>query len=150
MKKVFISYAREDIEVAGKLLCFIAITVMMTVILFVFFPIKAKGENVCVHQKAVIGTEENQRHAGDGDRASAGVSGAEYRLRSEPLTLSEDDANAMLKKHNFFDKYRNSSGNFKNDFKDSGNGQRDRSGMGEVGIVRSYVFQCRTELYSET
>ncbi len=37
-----------------------------------------------------------------------------YRLRSKPGTLSENDVKAMLKKHNFYDRDWNKSGNFKN------------------------------------
>ncbi|MDM8543876.1 DUF1566 domain-containing protein [Desulfococcaceae bacterium HSG9] len=44
------------------------------------------------------------------------------RLRSSPATLSDEDVKNMLKKHNFFDNNRNKSGDFKNDFKDNGNG----------------------------
>ena len=43
-------------------------------------------------------------------------------LRSLPATLSDDDIKAMLKKHNFCDKDWNKSVDFKNDFKDNGNG----------------------------
>ena len=44
------------------------------------------------------------------------------RLRKRPETLSKGDVKAMLKKHNFFDKDWNATGDFKNDFKDNGNG----------------------------
>ncbi|MDM8543740.1 DUF1566 domain-containing protein [Desulfococcaceae bacterium HSG9] len=42
------------------------------------------------------------------------------RLRGISTELSNDDVKAMLKKHNFFDRDWNKSGNFKNDFKDNG------------------------------
>jgi len=43
-------------------------------------------------------------------------------LREEPQTLSEEDIKSMLKKYNFFDSLRNKSGDFKNDFKNNGDG----------------------------
>ncbi len=45
-----------------------------------------------------------------------------YRLRSEPRELSDDDAEAIVKKHNFFDFRWNNSGNFKNAFTDNKDG----------------------------
>ncbi len=45
------------------------------------------------------------------------------RLRRRPATLSVDDVKAMLKKHNFFNKYVNKSGDFKNYFVNIGNGR---------------------------
>ncbi|MCP4112858.1 MAG: TIR domain-containing protein [Desulfobacteraceae bacterium] len=48
--------------------------------------------------------------------------GEVYKLRSEPITLSDDDVKTMLKKHNFFDSDWNKSESFKNDLKDNGNG----------------------------
>jgi len=52
-----------------------------------------------------------------------------YQLRNTPKTLSGKDVIDMLKKHNFFCKkyswtenYFNESGNFENDFADSGDG----------------------------
>ncbi len=57
------------------------------------------------------------------------ASGDVYKLRSEPETLSEDDVSALIKKHNFHckkynwtEKWYNESGDFKNDFKDNGDG----------------------------
>ncbi|MCP4105654.1 MAG: DUF1566 domain-containing protein [Desulfobacteraceae bacterium] len=50
------------------------------------------------------------------------VSGDVYKLRSESKTLSEYDAEAMVKKHNFYDRGWNKSGSFKNDFKDNRDG----------------------------
>ncbi|MDM8541972.1 DUF1566 domain-containing protein [Desulfococcaceae bacterium HSG9] len=44
------------------------------------------------------------------------------RLRSRPKALSDDDVEAMLKKHNFYDRDWNKSGDFKNDFQDNNNG----------------------------
>ncbi len=64
---------------------------------------------------------------GTGERMSE----PEYRLRSKPEALSDDDVRDMIKKNNFFIKKRNwtetrqwdnESGDFKHDFKDNGNG----------------------------
>ncbi len=46
----------------------------------------------------------------------------DVRLRSYSATLSEDDVKAMLKKYNFYDKDRNKSGDFKNEFTDNRDG----------------------------
>lgn len=43
-------------------------------------------------------------------------------LRSAPKTLSKGDVKKMLKQHDFFEKYWNPSGDFRNDFKDNGDG----------------------------
>lgn len=43
-------------------------------------------------------------------------------LRSEPKTVSEKDIKAMLQRHGFFEAVWNKSGEFKNDFKDNGDG----------------------------
>ncbi len=52
-----------------------------------------------------------------------------YQLRSKPQTLLDDNVRALIKKHNFYckkyswsEKWHNKSGDFKNDFKDNGNG----------------------------
>lgn len=44
------------------------------------------------------------------------------RLRDHPMELSKDDVKAMLKKYNFYDRDWNKAGDFKNDFKDNGDG----------------------------
>jgi hypothetical protein len=49
-------------------------------------------------------------------------SSARVTLRNTPRTLSNEDVQAMLEKYNFFDYYKNKSGNFKNDFVDNGDG----------------------------
>jgi chromosome segregation ATPase len=43
-------------------------------------------------------------------------------LRSKPDTLSDDDITATIKKFNFYDKYRNKSGQFENAYKDNHDG----------------------------
>ncbi len=53
--------------------------------------------------------------------------GEVYKLRSESRELSDDDVRDLIKKHNFYSgKYNlpwdNSTGNFRNDFRDNGNG----------------------------
>ncbi len=45
-----------------------------------------------------------------------------YKFRSEPCKLSEDNAKAMIKKYNFYDRDWNSTGDFKNSFIDNGDG----------------------------
>ncbi|MCP4105078.1 MAG: DUF1566 domain-containing protein [Desulfobacteraceae bacterium] len=45
-----------------------------------------------------------------------------HRLRSEPRELSYEDVEMMLKKYNFFDRFKNESGNFKNNFTDNDDG----------------------------
>ncbi|MCP4347705.1 MAG: DUF1566 domain-containing protein [Desulfobacterales bacterium] len=74
-------------------------------------------------------TEEKQKHVGDGGSDAQGISEPEYRLRSKPGTLSDDDVRVMIKKNNFFirkwnwteiKQWDNESGNFKNNFTDNG------------------------------
>lgn len=54
------------------------------------------------------------------------VSNSTVLLRSQPSTLSDEDIETMLKKHNFFskkyNKWQNESGDFKNDFVNNGDG----------------------------
>ena len=46
----------------------------------------------------------------------------EVKLRSDPKELWRDDIEEMLKKHNFFAKYKNDKGSFPNDSVDNGDG----------------------------
>ncbi|MCP4344602.1 MAG: DUF1566 domain-containing protein [Desulfobacterales bacterium] len=62
-----------------------------------------------------------------------------YRLRSKPQTLSDDDVRDLIKKHKFYckkhnwtEKWYNESGDFKNDFKDNGDGTITDSATGLV------------------
>ncbi|MCP4345924.1 MAG: DUF1566 domain-containing protein [Desulfobacterales bacterium] len=75
-----------------------------------------------VQQEAVTGTEEKQKHVGDGGSDAQGISEPEYRLRSKSGTLTTDDVKAMLKKYSFYDRRWNKSGDFTNNFKDNGDG----------------------------
>ena len=50
------------------------------------------------------------------------MSGDRIHLRSQPKQLSDADLKAMLTKYNFFDRTKNSSGAFVNDFVDNGDG----------------------------
>ncbi|MDM8540054.1 DUF1566 domain-containing protein [Desulfococcaceae bacterium HSG9] len=71
-------------------------------------------------------------------------------LRSRAKTLSGDDVKAMLKKHNFSDKYKNESGDFKNDFKDNGNGtitDRKTGLMWQKGGSKDYMEFKDTAAY---
>ncbi|MCP4105054.1 MAG: DUF1566 domain-containing protein [Desulfobacteraceae bacterium] len=45
-----------------------------------------------------------------------------YRIRSKPETLSLDDIKTMFERHNFFSNNINKSGDFKNNFRDNGDG----------------------------
>jgi len=45
-----------------------------------------------------------------------------FQLRSEPCELSDEDVEAMVKRYNFYNRGKNESGEFKNDFKDIGDG----------------------------
>ncbi|MDM8523368.1 caspase family protein [Desulfococcaceae bacterium HSG8] len=51
------------------------------------------------------------------------VTGDVIRLRGQPRTFSEQDVKKMLAKHNFFDIHKNESGDFENDFVESGDGK---------------------------
>ncbi|MCP4345057.1 MAG: TIR domain-containing protein [Desulfobacterales bacterium] len=55
------------------------------------------------------------------NKSESGTEGV-YKLRSEPKTLSKEDVKAMLKKHGFYDKDWNKSGDFRNDLTDNGDG----------------------------
>ncbi len=47
----------------------------------------------------------------------------DVRLRSQPRTLSDEDCKKMVAEHNFYDKYKNESGDFENDFVKSSDGK---------------------------
>jgi hypothetical protein len=70
------------------------------------------------------------------------------KLRSDPKEMWDDDIEEMLKKYNFFAKYKNDGGSFPNDFVDNGDGtitDRTTGLMWEAGGSSSEVLYFKAQ-----
>ena len=85
-------------------------------------PILVGQKSVMVRWKQIDSVTVNLEEIKSGYYGQNVWGGKQIKLRSEYVTLDYDDVQAMIKKYNFFDKFKNQSGNFENDFVDNGDG----------------------------